>query len=92
MSMKSLNDNKLHEARLFLLGIASNAQDAAHAAEMIKSAGDWYEDEVVRLRALVKSVEFSGSADRCPFSECQVWPGERHELECQGFDESGEVR
>ncbi len=82
---------------------AENAKLTEHVAMLLRERAKWLPHQAVqnaieleadnaRLRALLLAIEHRGSADRCPFFECNVWPGERHEPECPAFDQSGNVR
>lgn len=93
MSMKSVSHNKLHEVTNLLAGVASNCDDPATAIRFIESARDWYEDEIVRLRALVKDAERVDGY--CPWCGCcpNYSGGDiTHADDCPAFTPEGEVR
>lgn len=96
MSMKSIAWNKLHEACLFLDGIASNAATSDDAIAMIKSGRDFFENDNARLRELIKSAEFvackCGSDVEPPWCPwCNVYEMTKH-YDCPAFGSNGDVK
>lgn len=100
MSMKSIAWNKLHEACLFLDGIASNAATSDDAIAMIKSGRDFFESDNARLRALIKSAEFAAckcgsdvEPSGCPWCLADVMTEEsRKHDDCPAFESNGDVK